>query len=203
MILYSELPAGRTRQVASDLLMLVWTVVWIRIGAALDNTVMGLAAPGREIADAGTSLENNLRAAGDKVSNIPLVGDDVRSPFDRAGGAGAALRGAGEAQANAVDLLATFLGVTIAAIPIVLLLGLWLPRRVRFVRRATAARRLVRSDAGMDLFAFRALTRRPMAQLLRVHDDPAGAWRDGDPAAVRTLAELELAATGLKLPRAW
>ena len=38
------------------------------------------------------------------------------------------------------------------------LLVLWLPRRVRFVFRARAARRFLDSSADLDLFALRALT---------------------------------------------
>ena len=200
MTLYSELPARRTRQVVADVVVAVWTVVWIRVGLALHDAVMALAAPGREIADAGSGLENNLRSAGERVSSVPLIGDDVRTPFDRAGDAGAALRGAGEAQVAAVEALATFLGVTVALLPIVALLLLWLPRRIRFARQATAAAALLRSGADLDLFALRALARRPLTELAHIHPDPAGAWRAGDPAVVRSLAALELAAVGMRVP---
>ncbi|MGB3770207.1 MAG: hypothetical protein WBF79_07400 [Rhodococcus sp. (in: high G+C Gram-positive bacteria)] len=198
--LYSDLPAGRARQVVSDVAMVVWTVFWIRVGMRLYDAVLALGAPGREIARAGGGLERSLRAAGEKVSGVPLVGDDVRTPFDRAGAAGAALRGAGEAQVEAVHALALFLGVAIAALPIAVFLLVWLPRRIRFVRRAHAAATLVDSGADLDLFALRALTRRPLPTLVRIHDDPAGAWRAGDQEVIRALAALELSASGIRLP---
>lgn len=37
--------------------------------------------------------------------------------------------------------------------------------------------------------------------LARVSDDPAGAWRDRDPAVIARLAELELRSVGLRPPR--
>lgn len=198
--LYSDLPTRRARQVIADVVAAVWTIFWIRTGMSLHDAVASLAAPGREIADAGSGLESNLRAAGEKVSGVPLIGDDVRTPFDRASDAGAALRSAGEAQVDAVQTLAAFLGVTIALLPIALLLLVWLPRRLRFARQATAAATLLDSGADLDLFALRALTRRPLTDLAQVHDDPAGAWRGGDTDVIRKLASLELSASGLRLP---
>ncbi len=129
-----------------------------------------------------------------------MIGDNIRAPFEKASEAGAALRGAGEAQVHAVDKLATFLGVTIAVMPILILLILWAPIRVRFIRQATSAQRFIDAAPDLDLFALRALARQPMTQLARIHDDPAGAWRAKDPAIVHALASLELRETGLRPP---
>ena len=89
-----------------------------------------------------------------------------------------------------------------AVIPIVLVVGVWLLLRLRFVRRATAAQRFIDADADLDLFALRALARQPMHRLARVSDDPAGAWRAQDPDVVRALALLELRDSGLRPPPA-
>lgn len=200
MKLYADLPARRTRQVVADLFMLGWLVLWVWAGRRVDDLVMGLAGPGRSVADAGRNLEDGLTSAGDTVADLPFVPDGVRAPFETAGGAGSALQDAGQAQVEAVDRLATFLGVTIAAIPILVLLVLWLPLRVRFVREATSAQRFIDGDADLDLFALRALARQPMTALARVHDDPAGAWRGKDPGVILALATIELKACGLRPP---
>lgn len=200
MKLYADTPARRTRQVASDAWMLLWVLAWIWVGVKVDDLVMNLAAPGRRIAEAGTGLEGGLQDAGDRVASVPLVPDGVRTPFERASGAGASLRSAGTAQVSAVDTLATFLGVIIAVMPIIILLVIWLPIRVRFVRRAAGAQRFIDGAPDLDLFALRALARQPMTELARVHDDPAGAWRAKDPTVVRALATLELKEAGLLPP---
>ena len=129
-----------------------------------------------------------------------MVGDRAQGPFDGAGGAADGLAGAGRAQVEAVDSLAFWLAASVALIPIVLLLALHLPRRVRFVRRATAGQRFLDSRADMDLFALRAIAHQPLHVLARLDDDPAGAWRRGDRAVVDQLAALELHSVGLRVP---
>jgi len=44
------------------------------------------------------------------------------------------------------------------------------------------------------------LANRPLAQLRRVHPDPATAWRIGDRAVIARLAALELRDLGLRPP---
>jgi hypothetical protein len=200
--IYADTPVRRTRQIVADAWMALWVVVWVKIGVEVDDAVMKLAAPGRELAEAGTGLESGLQDAGDRVAGVPLVPDGVRTPFDRASDAGGSLRGAGEAQVEAVDTLATFLGVLIAVMPIVILLVIWLPIRVRFVRHVAGAQRFIDAAPDLDLFALRALARQPMPALARIHDDPAGAWRAKDPDVVRALASLELRESGLRTPPA-
>lgn len=200
MKLYADTRAFRTRQIAADLWMVFWIVLWVWLGMKLYDVVMLLSVPGQRLADAGTGLESGLSDAGERVSGVPLVGENIRAPFDKASGAGTTLRTAGEAQVNAVDNLATFLGITIAVMPIVILLVLWLPARVRFIREAGAAQKFIDADSDLDLFALRALTRRPMTELAKVDEDPAGAWRNRDRVVVRALADLELRSTGLRAP---
>ncbi len=202
MKLYADLPLRRARQVAGDLLVLAWAWLWIEVAGAVRDATLQLAGPGRRIDASATDLAGRLRDAGDSVSGIPLVGDEVRSPFDGAGGAAEGIAGAGRDQVAAVESLAHWLGITVAVVPIVLVLLLWLPGRVRFVRRATAGQRFLDARADLDLFALRAMAHQPLHVLARVDDDPAGAWRRGDPRVVGALATLELRSVGLRPPRA-
>ena len=160
---------------------------------------MALAAPGRETAEAATSLSGSLTDAGDYLRGVPIIGDEVATPFDSASGASDSLAEAGRSQVAAVERLALWLGVSIAAIPILIAGAIHLPIRWRFARRATAGARFIDTADDLDLFALRALTRQPMHVLARVSDDPAGAWRDRDPDIVRALAELELRSSGLTI----
>ncbi len=200
MVLYADLPARRARQVAADLLVLVLVYVFVRVGQAVHDAVARLAEPGRQVEQLGRDIGANLRDAAQQLGDVPFIGSDVRGPIDRVAGSTSTLVSIGQQQQDAAASLATLLGVVVAAVPIALLLLAWLPRRLRFARRASAAQRLVDSDADLDLFALRAMAGQPLPVLARVSDDPAGAWRRGDAAVVRQLALLELRSVGLRPP---
>jgi hypothetical protein len=202
MKLYADAPGRRTAQILVDLAVLVWVVVWVRAGQAVHDATLKLAAPGRQMESAGTGLSANLRSASDQVDGVPLVGDKLRAPFDAAGRAAGQLTQAGRDQQTAIGHLAIVLGLCIAAIPILVAIAIWLPRRVRFARRAGAAQRFIDADADLDLFALRAMARQPMQALAKVSSDPAGAWRRGERDVVRALAVLELKDVGLRPPPA-
>jgi hypothetical protein len=85
--------------------------------------------------------------------------------------------------------------VVVAAVPVIALLLVWLPRRVAWAREAGAASRLRMDAADLELFAIRAVANRPLRQLHRATPDPAGALRTGE---YEALADLELRALGLR-----
>ena len=192
----------RTRQITGDVLLLVWVVLCLWLAGVVRDATLALATPGREIEAAGGGLAERLRDAGSAVGDIPLVGDEARSPFDGAGRAADQIAAAGTAQVEAVQDLAFWLGIAVAAIPILVMLLVYLPRRWRFVREATAGQRFIDSSADLDLFALRAMAHQPMHRLARISDDPVRAWRDGRPDVVRALALLELGDAGLSAPPA-
>lgn len=201
MPLYASVPARAVRQLLGDVLLIVWVYAMVRAGQAVHAATMRLAEPGRRIEGAGRDLGRGLSSAGEKISGLPVVGDDVRQPLDDASRATGAIVRAGQEQQSAVADLAVVLAVLIAAAPILLAVLGWVPFRVRFVRRASAARRLVDAAPDLDLFALRAMARQPMHVLARISDDPAGAWRRGDAAVIHELATLELRSVGLRVPR--
>lgn len=200
--LYADLPGRRARQLTGDLLLVAWLLGCAWLGLAVHDQVMGLAAPGEQTAESAGGLASGLRDAGGRLDDLPLVGDEVAAPFEEAAGASDRLAAAGEATVRAVERLAFWLGTASGVVPALLALALRLPRRVRFVREATAGARFVDASEDLDLFALRALAHQPMHVLARVSDDPAGAWRRGDGDVVRRLAELELRRSGLRPPPA-
>ena len=200
MKLYADAPGHRARQVVGDVLLALWVAVWVKLALVVHDATLALAAPGEQIERAGTGLAGKLRDAGSSVGGIPLVGDNVRAPFDGAGDAADQIAAAGSAQVEAVHTLAFWLGLAVAAIPILVLVAVYLPLRWKFVREATAGQRFVDSGSDVDLFALRAMANQPLHRLARISDDPVGAWRDGDPAVVRALAVLELRDVGLRPP---
>jgi hypothetical protein len=57
----------------SDLAVLFWIVLWIRIGIRIHALIEKLAGPGRTVEDAGSSFARNLTSIRDRIGNIPLV----------------------------------------------------------------------------------------------------------------------------------
>ena len=200
MKVYADGPVRRTRQMLGDVLLVLWVALWLKLAYVVHDATLALATPGRKIEAAGGGLASRLRDAGSAVGDVPFVGDKVRSPFDGAGRAADQIAAAGTAQVEAVQHLAFWLGITVGALPILLVILVYLPLRWRFVREASAGQRFIDSSADLDLFALRAMSHQPMHRLARVSPDPVRAWRDGDADVVRALAVLELKDAGLTPP---
>jgi len=197
MMIYADRRGIASRQFVSDLGVLVWVGFWIWVATKVYGLVEKLAVPGKKLEDAATGLAGGLSDAGDKVGNVPSVGNALAAPLDRAASGAQSLAEAGREQQHSVHQLA----IVIVALLLVVLLGLvlfgWLPSRVRWIRRARTGSALRGRSAGRDLLALRALARQPLRRLVAIHPDPASAWRAGDPSTVDALAKLELRSLGL------
>ena len=200
MTWYSEIPARRTRQLLGDAWLVFWGLLWIWVALRLYDLIMNLAKPGLAVAEGATDLAGRFTSAGDSLGQVPLVGGTLQSPFDGMAGASESIAQAGQTAADAVGVLARFLAISLAVLGIASWAMFWVPLRVAFIRRATAARRFLDSSDDLDLFALRAMARQPLHLLARVSDDPAGAWRRGDKRVIGQLASLELRSEGLRVP---
>lgn len=197
MRIYAQTPLYRARQLLGDLLLLAWCIAWIVLAFFLHGLVSALAGPGRLLEDAGRDLTGSMSEVSEAVGDVPVAGDALQAPFDLAGGVGEQMREAGQSEQEAVAALAFWLALVIAVLPIVWALLRWLPRRLRWIREAAAAGRVIDD---VDLFALRALTNRSLDELASLGPSPAAAWRSGDKAILLALAELELSALGLRPP---
>jgi hypothetical protein len=199
--IYAERPGTRTRQLLTDVLVIIWVYAWSRIGLWLHDQVQRLAAPGRRMESAGSGLADNLASAGDKLDGVPGVGDSLAAPFDKAADAARSLAAAGREPQDLVGDLALVLSLALVAVPLGLVLFVWLPLRVRWIRRASTAAALRRAVSGRDLLALRALATQPLRKLTRLDPEIAALWRRGNPEAVEALAALELRSLGLRPSR--
>jgi len=193
--LYAETAGLRARQVIGDLAVVAWTAAWVWAGVTLYRLVEKLAVPGARLEQAGGGFAGDVAEIQQKVGRLPVVGGELQGPFGRLAGVGQTLADAGSTQQQVVHQLALWLGVLVAAVPIVILLLAWLPRRVAWAREAGAASRLRLAGADLELFAVRAVANRPLRQLHRVTPDPAGALRAGN---YEALADLELGSLGIR-----
>jgi hypothetical protein len=198
MRIYADSPGAALRQFVMDLAVVAWVAFWVYAANWVYDTVLKLAVPGQKMEGAGNGIAGGLSDAGDKVDNVPAVGDALASPLDKAAGAAQALADAGRAQQQAVHKLAVALVVLVLIVPLAVVLFGWLPRRMRWIRRASYVTAIRKRPGGRDLLALRALANQPLGRLTAITADPAEAWRRGDPETVQALAALELRTLGMR-----
>lgn len=199
MNLYSDFPARRLRQILADVVALGLIAGAICLGVYVHSLVMELAAFGVQVETAGEGFADTMGDVGDRVAGVPLLGSAVQGLFDDASGAGGGLADAGRSGQLAVSNLALGLGLALGALPAAAIAVLWVVPRVRFARRAGAARRLSDQPGSLDLLALRALTTHNVESLNAAAPGAAAGWRNGDAATIRALAALELQSSGIQL----
>ena len=193
MRLYAERPVLRTRQLTADLLLLAWAGLWVLIARVVHAAVLVLAEPGVQLESLGRSIGDTMGDAAGVAGDVPLVGDDLSSPFRALGESGDGVAGAGQGLQDAVHILAWVLAVALVVIPVGWALVRWGGWRLRWAREAAAADRL-----DVEVLAARALATAPLPALAGLPAGTGAAWRAGDPTAVRALADLELRRLGLR-----
>lgn len=201
MALYARPSWQLTRQVTTDVFVVVWTGVWWLAGRALDAVIRGLAAPSRAIQDAAGSMQDGFEEAARSVETVPLAGPSLRQPFDAAASGLQQVWQSAHDQVVGIEQVATLTGLLTFAIPVAIILALWLPARIRFIRNSRATARFISIQPNLELLALRALATQPFHRLAQVSNDPLAAWRDGDEQVIDALAELELRRNGLRRPR--
>lgn len=200
MKLYSDYAGHRTRQIIVDVLAVAAITAWAWLGYTVYSLVMNLADFGVQMEQSGAGFKSTMVEISDNLSEVWLIGEGIKAPFDAASDAGSTLEQAGQAQQVAVQQLATGLGIGIAVLPILTILVFWLVPRIRFVRRAGTAKSMLKQGASIDLLALRALANQRVSTLSAIDPDVAGAWRRSDAEVMRTLANLELRSSGVRLP---
>jgi hypothetical protein len=197
MKLYADVPGRRTRQLLGDAGVFIWILVWAEIGRVVYHAVHRLGAAGRDLHNAGNGLSHALDDAAGQASRVPFVGSPVSGPLRDAAQAAGQVAHAGAVEQSAVGRAALLLGLIVAVLPIVLLVLVWLPNRLRWIRTASATS-TARDADDEELLALRALTHRALWELHRVHPRPGAAFAAGDRVVISDLAHLELAALGLR-----
>ncbi|MDY6997276.1 MAG: hypothetical protein SW019_11805 [Actinomycetota bacterium] len=196
---YATTPTRLMWQLISDVVVVIWTAIWIFVGAAVHSAVSLISDFGYQVEDGATGIAGGLDSAGESAFGIPLIGSGLAGPLIGAADAAEGIAGAGQNLGVTAGWLAWLLALAVAAPPIMALLMPWLFLRVRFARRKWTAVTLASTAAGEQLLALRALANRPLAKLAAVSTDPVGAWRYQDPIAIRGLAALELRSVGIRV----
>lgn len=195
---YAETSARRTRQIAADLVVLGWVIVWVLVGRWVHGLIQGLSAPADPLRSAGSSVQSRAQEIASTIGDTPLVGDRLTGPFEGVAHAGGSLVSAGDTLESSVNRVATLVGSLTALVPIILVLGCYLLVRVLRARRAGAMARFRDAEGSVDLLALRALVNQKPTRLATVGADPLSAWRGGDQEQIAALAAMELRRLGLR-----
>ncbi|MER5728368.1 hypothetical protein ABT084_08420 [Streptomyces sp. NPDC002138] len=200
MRLYAQIPARRNRQVLGDVIAvaLVAAAVWFAL--AVREAVMLLAVPGRKVETSGDALASELAHAADAASKVPLVGNALKNPLRSAADASTGFADAGQSLQDTVGQIADLTTTALIAVPVAFVLLLWLPPRLRWIRRSANVRQLLQAPGGADLLALRALTG-PLGDLAALPQPEGGladAWRRGDQQVIAGLCTVALRRAGLR-----
>lgn len=201
MRLYPDARGRRLSALVRDACALFALLLLVWLGVAVHDAVDRLAALGEGVRGAGGAVRGGFDRAAGGVGGTPLVGGRLAEALREAGAAtGGNVEDAGTRGEDAAHDLADVLGVLFFGLPAVLVLALWLPRRVAEVRTLTAASRALAAPSDPErarLIAMRAALGLPYAELVRHTADPLG-----DLAAGRYDALLEAAfeQAGLRPP---
>ena len=197
MRFYAERPVRLAGQLLSDLVAITWIAAFCWLAGEAKSAVLQLQAPGHRMIEAGGGLRSTFADAASTASGVPFVGDDLAGALGRGGSAGDVLVEAGARLLEVIGLAATSVAVVVVVVSLIPVLGVWLPRRIRYARAAGQA--VAMRAEGADLLALRALTELPHRRLRRVGTEPAAAWRAGDAEVIERLAGMRLAALGLRV----
>jgi len=198
MRLYSQVPAQRGRQIASDVVAVLLIIFFIWVGTVVRDTVNELAVLATGVKQAGQTVEGGFQSVADAVSQVPVVGEPIGNAIAGAGdGTGGNLAELGQSGEDAVNRVATILGAVTAILPILVLLAVIVPRRVRALRRMSAGSAVavdLHEPERRRLLAMRAAFGLPYDQLLRYTRDPLGDLAEGrhDALVAAALADVGL-----------
>ncbi|MCC2593886.1 hypothetical protein LKO27_10765 [Tessaracoccus sp. OS52] len=190
-------PTRRALHLVGDLVLIGWAIMWGLIAWTIKGAVDLLAVPSESIGATTRDLAGEVDGLGDRIREVPFVGEELQGGFT---GIGDALRGLATdaaAQADAIHGTAWLLFWFAFAMPTLTLALIYLPPRIRRGRESAAARAYIDQLADLDLFALRAMAKAPMTQLAKISDDPVAAWRRGDAAVISRMANLELKRSGI------
>jgi hypothetical protein len=197
MLLYADLPARRLRQVLADVAGLTWCLLAVLAARTVHAAISALAAPGRRLEESGQDLADGLASTADRISGVPLVGDDTSDQVERAADAAQGVADAGRAAQDVVDQVATLTALSLVLCAVLAAAVVWLLPRALWVRRAARTRALAARPDGVDLLALRALATGSVGRLATLGEGVVDGWRRGDPAATERLAAVQLARIGL------
>ncbi|MGI8750142.1 MAG: hypothetical protein ACR2J6_06290 [Thermoleophilaceae bacterium] len=162
------------------------------------DTVEGLRSLSDTTSDTGRAIARSA-ATLESLGNVPVIGGEIDKTAREVRDAGEQITRQGDDTRSGIERLALLLGLSVALIPVVPVLWIYLPPRVARGREQHALERLLatgRDDPAFErLLAHRAAHNLSYRQLRQVSSEP---WRDLDEGRYGELARAELHRMGLQ-----
>ncbi len=176
--LYPDVPSRRQATIARDLVVLLALLFFAWMGFKTYDAVDALKVLGSGVETAGTSLQSGFQSVAGVLGGLPIVGGGLAGALQDAGaGTGGELADLGRQGVQRIHELAIILGLFVFCLPAFVVLLAALPRRIRQVRRLTAASVVLANPQDEDrrrLLAMRAGFVLPYGVLLKYTRDPLG-----------------------------
>lgn len=181
-----------------DVVAACWVVLWLVLAFLVGREVRDLRDLSDTVVTAGVAVEQTgglLRS----LESVPFVGGRVGDVAAQVEAAGRSATVSGRESRDSTEDLSVLLAVSIALIPTLPLLGLYLPLRWTWTADARAVRRALKRTPGdpllAEFLARRALSNFSYDRLLSVSSQP---YRDVEEGRYAELATLELERLGIR-----
>jgi hypothetical protein len=182
-----------------DILLIVYVAIWLVIGVSIGIDIRRQAELSDQVTRVGVALDDIGKSL-QVVGGLPLVGGNIGSLADRVVRAGAEVQRSGRDSRQSLERMGVLVGVGFVAIPLMLILPVYVPLRLAWRREVGAVRAALQSadpDSLDRLLARRALASLPYGQVLGLG---ASATGEPSPQEARQLADAELTRLGLVRP---
>ena len=175
---YPDVPSRRSKAILADVVVVALLAFFGWVAVVVRDAVDQLSVLGNGVREGGLSVQNGFGSAADSIRGVPLVGGNLADALQGAGSAsGGNVAALGKQGADSVHHLALVLGLVVFVLPALLVLAVYLPRRVRQVRRLTAAAGVLaypNDQERVRLLAMRAVLGLPYGTLATYTRDPFG-----------------------------
>ena len=112
-----------SRLAAPDLVVVAWAVLWVAVALAVVQNTRDVAKLGGTVSQTGSAVNQ----IGGLIGDIPLLPSDVSGASGSVQAAGASAEVNGTEGQDAANRLGIYLGLAIAILPSVPIIGLYLP----------------------------------------------------------------------------
>ena len=181
-----------------DIALVAWLVVWIALATWMAVDIHRQTELSDNVTAVGAALSRTAQSF-DTLSLLPLVGGRIGQFVGQINDTATKVERSGTDSRASIESLSVLVGVTVAVIPTILMLVLYVPFRLGWRRYVAEVRRALATsppDPLIDVFlARRAVDNLSYDRLRALSDDP---WRDIAEGRVRGLADGEIERLGLR-----
>jgi hypothetical protein len=181
-----------------DTVVALWLAAWVVLALLVAREVRDLRQLSDTVVVSGVAVEDTADLV-QSLGSLPFVGGRVGEVAEQVRDAGQSAQASGRESRESTENLSVLLALSIALIPTLPLLGLYLPLRLTWTREARAVRRAVAANAAdpvlLEFLARRALLNLPYQEVRAVSPDPL---RDVEEGRVGALAARELKRLGIR-----